>query len=40
MGVYGEEERRFLFKSVVVGQTSKARFKISNPNKVGVVTLK
>ena len=40
MGVYGEEERRFLFKSVMVGQTSKAHFKISNPNKVGVVTLK
>ena len=34
MGVYGEQERRFVFKSVVVGRTSKARFKISNPNKV------
>lgn len=34
VGVYGEEERRFVFKSVIVGQSSKARFKISNPNKV------
>ena len=34
VGVYGEEERRFVFKSVIVGQSSKARFKISNQNKV------
>lgn len=34
VGVYGEEERRFVFKSVLVGKVSKARFKISNPNKV------
>jgi len=34
VGVYGEQEQRFVFKSVVVGQTSKARFKISNPHKV------
>ncbi len=34
IGVYGEEERRFVFKSVIVGQCSKARFKISNTNKV------
>ena len=34
VGVYGEEERRFVFKSVIVGQTAKARFKISNPNRV------
>lgn len=34
VGVYGERERRFVFKGVVVGQMSKARFKISNPNKV------
>ena len=34
VGVYGEEERRFVFKSVIVGQRSQARFKVSNPNKV------
>ena len=34
VGVYGEEERRFVFKSVIVGQSSKARFKINNPGKV------
>lgn len=34
IGVYGERERRFVFKSVVVGQSSKARFKISNTSKV------
>ena len=34
VGVYSEQEQRFVFKSVVVGQTSKARFKISNPHKV------
>ena len=32
--MYAEKERKFVFKSVIVGQTSKARFKISNPNKV------
>lgn len=34
VGVYGEEERRFVFKNVIVGKVSRARFKISNPNKV------
>lgn len=34
VGVYGEEERKFIFKSIVVGKTSVARFKITNPNKV------
>lgn len=34
VGVYGEEEKRFVFKSVIVGKTSQARFKITNPNKV------
>ena len=34
VGVYGERERRFVFKGVIVGQVAKARFKISNPNKV------
>ncbi len=37
IGVYGEEERRFVFKSVIVGQLAKARFKISNNNKVFVI---
>ena len=36
VGVYGEKERRFVFKGVIVGQLSKARFKISNPNKVRI----
>lgn len=35
-GVYGEEERRFQFRNVIVGRTSKARFKISNSQKVPV----
>ena len=34
VGVYGEEERGFVFKSVVVGKTSVANFKITNPSKV------
>ena len=34
IGVYGEEDETFLYKSVIVGQSAKARFKISNPNKV------
>ncbi|XP_059164892.1 hydrocephalus-inducing protein homolog isoform X11 [Physella acuta] len=33
-GVYGEEERKFVFNNVIVGRTAKARFKISNNNKV------
>ncbi len=36
VGVYGEEEKRFVFKNVLVGQMSKARFKISNTNKVTI----
>ncbi|CAF0941486.1 unnamed protein product [Adineta steineri] len=35
-GVYGEDERRFQFRNVIVGRTSKARFKISNAQKVPV----
>lgn len=35
-GVYGEEERRFQFRNVIVGRTSKARFKITNSQKVPV----
>ena len=34
VGVYGEAERRFAFKSVIVGQTAKARFKIINSSKI------
>ena len=34
VGVYGERERRFAFKGVIVGRVAKARFKICNPNKV------
>lgn len=34
VGVYGEEEKRFVYKSVIVGKMSRARFKITNPNKV------
>ncbi len=39
VGVYGEEERRFVFKSVTVGQSAKARFKISNYNKVCIICI-
>ena len=35
-GVYGEKEKRFVFKSVIVGSSSKARVKIINPNKVRI----
>ena len=34
VGVYGETERRFAFKSVTVGQAAKARFKIINSTKI------
>ena len=34
MGIFGETEKRFLFKSVIIGQSSKARFRIINSNKV------
>ena len=34
VGVYGELERRFAFKSVTIGQSTKAHFKISNPSKI------
>ena len=34
VGVYGEREKKFVFKGVIVGRVSKARFKISNPYKV------
>ena len=33
-GVYGEDENKFVFCNVIVGHKAKARFKITNPNKV------
>ncbi|XP_068693384.1 hydrocephalus-inducing protein homolog [Montipora foliosa] len=33
-GVYGEDENKFIFYNTIVGRKAKARFKISNPNKV------
>ena len=33
-GVYGHEEKKFIFNNVIVGRKAKARFKISNTNKV------
>ena len=33
-GVYGEMENKFIFYNVIVGHKVKARFKITNPNKV------
>lgn len=32
--MYGENEQRYLFKGVIVGHSSRARFKIRNTNKV------
>ena len=32
--MYGEEDKRFVFHSVIVGQIARAQFKIANPNKV------
>lgn len=33
-GIYGEDDRKFVFSSALVGVKSKARFKISNIKKV------
>ena len=33
-GVYGEDENKFVFMNTLVGAKVKARFKISNSNKV------
>lgn len=33
-GLYGEEESKFVFSNVLVGAKAKARFKITNTNKV------
>ena len=38
-GVYSEMENKFVFNNVLVGTKAKARFKISNPNKVGCYLL-
>ena len=35
-GVFGEDENRFVFSNVLVGTRAKARFKISNDNKVSL----
>ena len=37
-GVYGEEEKKFVFNNVIVGRKAKARFKISNTTKVRPLT--
>jgi len=36
VGMYGEEDRKFIFKGVTVGKSSVARFRIANHNKVCV----
>ncbi|XP_013405663.1 hydrocephalus-inducing protein [Lingula anatina] len=33
-GVYGEDENKFVFQNVIVGRKARARFKITNTNKV------
>ncbi|CAH1779299.1 unnamed protein product [Owenia fusiformis] len=33
-GIFGEDENRFIFNNVIVGMKAKARFKVSNSNKV------
>lgn len=34
VGVYGEDNKKFVFYSVIVGHSAKARFKLSNTNKI------
>ena len=34
VGIYVEEENKFIFNNVIVGRTAKARFKLMNTNKV------
>ncbi len=36
VGVYAEDENRFVFSNVVVGRTAKARFKLANNNKIPI----
>jgi hypothetical protein len=33
-GIYAEDENKFIFNNVIIGRKAKARFKISNTNKV------
>ena len=35
--MFGEDENRFVFNNVLVGMRAKARFKITNTNKVCVM---
>jgi len=37
IGIYCEEENRFLFNNVIVSRTAKARFKLYNSNKVKIL---
>ena len=34
VGIYGEEDKKFIFKGVTVGRSSVARFRVANHNKV------
>lgn len=36
IGIYAEEENKFIFNNVIVGRTAKARFKIMNTNKMPI----
>ncbi len=36
IGIYAEDENKFIFNNVIVGRTAKARFKLSNTNKVNL----
>jgi len=38
-GVYGEDENKFIFYNTIVGRKAKARFKISNSNKVTIIKI-
>lgn len=40
IGIYAEEENRFIFNNVIVGRTAKARFKLINNNKVNLLNKK
>ena len=34
MGIYVQDENKFIFNNVLVGRSAKARFRLSNPTKV------
>jgi hydrocephalus-inducing protein len=36
LGIYCEDENKFIFNNVIVGRTSKARFKLFNTNKIAI----